>query len=168
MDMKNPRLNIDSFRSFFTTLFLVAFSVLCSASEKLNILFIAVDDLRPELKCYGVDYAISPNLDKFAQTAVTFENHYVQVPTCGASRYALLTGRSPSNSGAIRNNVFYTGKTAIRDNEFPGAQTMPELFRRSGYETILIGKISHTPDGRIFSYDGKGDGRRECPWHGTV
>ena len=163
MDMKDPRLNIDSFRSFFTTLFFVAFSVLCSASEKLNILFIAVDDLRPELKCYGVDYALSPNLDKFSQTAVTFENHYVQVPTCGASRYALLTGRSPSNSGAIRNNVFYTGKTAIRDNEFPGAQTMPELFRRSGYETILIGKISHTPDGRIFSYDGKGDGRREMP-----
>ena len=157
------RINLNGIRSLLTTLVVVSFSVACSATEKMNVLFIAVDDLRPELKCYGVDYALSPNLDHFSKSAVTFQNHYVQVPTCGASRYALLTGRSPSKSGALRNNVFYSGTTAIRNNELPGAQTMPELFRRSGYETILIGKISHTPDGRIFSYDGKGDGRREMP-----
>ena len=157
------RINLNGIRSLLTTLVVVSFSVASSATEKMNILFIAVDDLRPELKCYGVDYALSPNLDHFSKSAVTFQNHYVQVPTCGASRYALLTGRSPSNSGALRNNVFYSGTTAIKNNELPGAQTMPELFRRSGYETILIGKISHTPDGRIFSYDGKGDGRREMP-----
>lgn len=157
------RINLNGIRSLLTTLVIVSFSVACSATEKMNVLFIAVDDLRPELKCYGVDYALSPNLDHFSKSAVTFQNHYVQVPTCGASRYALLTGRSPSNSGALRNNVFYSGTTAIKNNELPGAQTMPELFRRSGYETILIGKISHTPDGRIFSYDGKGDGRREMP-----
>ena len=157
------RINLNGIRSLLTTLVVVSFSIACSATEKMNILFIAVDDLRPELKCYGVDYALSPNLDHFSKSAVTFQNHYVQVPTCGASRYALLTGRSPSNSGALRNNVFYSGTTAIKNNELPGAQTMPELFRRSGYETILIGKISHTPDGRIFSYDGKGDGRREMP-----
>ena len=90
MDKKYLTINIDDFSTLLTTMFLVTFSVLCSASEKLNILFIAVDDLRPELKCYGVDYALSPNLDKFAQTAVTFENHYVKVPTCGASRYLSL------------------------------------------------------------------------------
>ena len=157
------RINLNGIRSLLTTLVVVSFSVACSATEKMNVLFIAVDDLRPELKCYGVDYALSPNLDHFSKSAVTFQNHYVQVPTCGASRYALLTGRSPSKSGALRNNVFYSGTTAIRNNKLPGAQTMPELFRRSGYETILIGKISHTPDGRIFSYDGKGDGRREMP-----
>ena len=157
------RINLNGIRSLLTTLVVVSFSVASSATIKMNILFIAVDDLRPELKCYGVDYALSPNLDHFSKSAVTFQNHYVQVPTCGASRYALLTGRSPSNSGALRNNVFYYGTTAIKNNELPGAQTMPELFRRSGYETILIGKISHTPDGRIFSYDGKGDGRREMP-----
>ena len=157
------RINLNGIRSLLTTLVVVSFSVASSATIRMNILFIAVDDLRPELKCYGVDYALSPNLDHFSKSAVTFQNHYVQVPTCGASRYALLTGRSPSNSGALRNNVFYSGTTAIKNNELPGAQTMPELFRRSGYETILIGKISHTPDGRIFSYDGKGDGRREMP-----
>ena len=104
-----------------------------------NVLFIAIDDLRPELGCYGAHYAQTPSLDKFANSSVTFLKHYVQVATCGASRYALLTGRSPKNSGAMKNNALYAGATAIIEDELPGAQTMPELFRRSGYETILIG-----------------------------
>ncbi len=60
-----------------------------------NVLFIAIDDLRPELGCYGVKAAQSPNLDRFAESAVVFDRHYVQVATCGASRYALLTGAAP-------------------------------------------------------------------------
>ncbi len=128
-----------------------------------NVLFIAIDDLRPELGCYGAHYAQTPFLDTFAESSVTFLKHYVQVATCGASRYALLTGRSPKHSGAMKNNALYAGATAIKDDALPGAQTMPELFRRSGYETILIGKISHTADGRVFAYDGKGDGRPEVP-----
>ena len=128
-----------------------------------NILFIAIDDLRPELGCYGAHYARTPHLDAFAKTSVTFLKHYVQVATCGASRYALLTGRSPKNSGAMQNNALYGGSTSISRVELPGAQTMPELFRRSGYETVLIGKISHTADGRVFAYNGKGDGRPEIP-----
>ncbi len=128
-----------------------------------NVLLIAVDDLRPELGCYGAGHAQTPSLDAFATTAVTFARHYVQVPTCGASRYALLTGRSPANSGALGNSALYRGATAIVAEQQPGAQTMPELFRRSGYRTVLIGKISHTADGRVFAYDGKGDGRPELP-----
>lgn len=168
MEKKNNRMYSNEMRleiiRFIITSIILTFSVAFSvASEKPNILFIAVDDLRPELGCYGVNYALSPNLDEFAKTAVTFRNHYVQVPTCGASRYALLTGRSPSNSGAMQNHAFHGGKTAIQDKQLPGAQTMPETFRRSGYETVLIGKISHTADGRVFSYNGKGDGRHEMP-----
>ncbi len=128
-----------------------------------NILFIAIDDLRPELGCYGAQYAKTPHLDSLAKTSVTFLKHYVQVATCGASRYALLTGRSPKNSGAMKNHALYSGATAIRQEKLPGAQTMPELFRRSGYETVLIGKISHTADGRVFAYDGKGNGHPEVP-----
>ena len=89
--------------SFISLIYLTSLSV---ASEKPNILFISVDDLRPELGCYGVNYAKSPNIDQFAKTAVTFRNHYVQISTCGASRYALLTGRSPINSKAFKNNSF--------------------------------------------------------------
>ena len=168
MEKKNSKINSNKIGSEIIRLMVVSiilnFSIASSiASEKLNVLFIAVDDLRPELGCYGVNYALSPNLDKFANTSVIFRNHYVQVSTCGASRYALLTGRSPNNSGAMQNNALHGGRTAIQDKQLPGAQTMPELFRRSGYETVLIGKISHTADGRVFSYNGKGDGRHEMP-----
>ncbi|MEX1224802.1 MAG: sulfatase, partial [Pirellulales bacterium] len=114
----------------------------------------------PELGCYGVGAAQSPRIDRFAESAVLFERHYVQVATCGASRYALLTGRSPANSGVTRNNNALYG---LATEQQPGAQSLPELFRRSGYQTVCIGKISHTPDGRVFEYNGKGDGRPELP-----
>ena len=128
-----------------------------------NVLFLAIDDLRPELACYGVPDARTPNLDRLAAEGVRFTQHYVQVPTCGASRYALLTGRSPAHSRALGNGALYNGRTAIDAVQHPGAQTLPELFRRSGYRTILIGKISHTADGRVFAYNGRGDGRMEVP-----
>ncbi len=158
------------------TVFVCLFVLLCSFDltslraqmpgaehNKYNVLFIAIDDLRTELGCYGLPYVDSPNLDQLARQGVLFKNHFVQVPTCGASRYALLTGRSPFYSGANGNGAFSGGRSALKRNEREGAQTMPELFRRSGYETVCIGKISHSPDGRVFAYDGTGDGRHEMP-----
>ncbi|MFT4539480.1 MAG: arylsulfatase A-like enzyme [Planctomycetota bacterium] len=127
-------------------------------------MFIAVDDLRPELGCYGVREALTPNIDRLAASGVLFTRHYVQVPTCGASRYALLTGRSPAHSGVRRgNDAFYRGASALHAEQQIGAQSLPESFRRNGYRTIGIGKISHTPDGRVYAYDGSGDGRDELP-----
>ncbi|MFG0334529.1 MAG: sulfatase-like hydrolase/transferase, partial [Maioricimonas sp. JB049] len=135
-----------------------------AAEPPRNVLFIAVDDLRPELGCYGTEHAITPNLDRLARRSLLFANHFVQVPTCGASRYALLTGRSPASSGVTANNhAFYRGSSALNSDQQPAAQSLPELFRRSGYETVSIGKISHTADGRVFAYDGSGDGRDEMP-----
>ena len=57
-----------------------------------NVLLICVDDLRPELKSFGVDYIQSPNIDRLAASGRAFHNHYVNAPTCGASRYTMLTG----------------------------------------------------------------------------
>ena len=133
-------------------------------TNRYNVLFIAIDDLRPELGCYGVGYVRTPNIDRLASQGVLFRNHFVAVPTCGASRYALLTGRDPANSGVRRgNNALFAGATALSQEQQPGAQSMPELFRRSGYRTVLIGKLSHTADGRVYAYDGTGDGRHELP-----
>lgn len=129
----------------------------------MNVLFLAVDDLRPELGCYGVDYAQSPNIDALAARSLTFNHHFVQVSTCGASRYALLTGRSPVVTGAIVNDAFTRNATKLNPRLLDGAQTFPELFRRSGYRTVCIGKISHSPDGRVFNYDGSGEGQIEVP-----
>ncbi|MCM8537214.1 MAG: sulfatase [Lentisphaeraceae bacterium] len=148
------------------TIFLIFIAfALCSSAENnnYNVLFIAVDDLRPELGCYGVDYAQSPHLDSFAKEAVLFNRHYVQVPTCGASRFALLTGRSPKVTKALGNAALYKGKNALDHNYSQKAQSLPEVFKRSGYKTACIGKISHQPDGRVFAYNGKGDGKPELP-----
>jgi arylsulfatase A-like enzyme len=129
-----------------------------------NVLFIALDDLRPELGCYGVKDAKSPRMDGLAAEGVVFTRHYAPAPTCGVSRYALLTGRCPGRSGVTAGNeALYSGKAALSPELLAGAQSMPELFRRSGYRTVCLGKISHTPDGRVYAYDGTGDGRPELP-----
>lgn len=133
------------------------------ANNRYNVLFIAVDDLNTQLGCYGFDDVQTPHIDKLAASGITFKNHFVMIPTCGASRYALLTGLDAKQSGATSNAAFHQGQSALSQQERLGAQTLPELFRRSGYHTTLIGKISHSPDGKVFAYNGKGDGRPELP-----
>jgi arylsulfatase A-like enzyme len=143
---------------------LTAVNVTVAQDGPPNVLFIAVDDLRTELGCYDLPYVDSPNLDRLASQGVLFRNHFVQVPTCGASRYALLTGRSPRNSGVTRaNHAFYRGPSALASDGNLAAQSLPETFRRNGYQTICIGKLSHTADGRVYEYNGQGDGRPEMP-----
>lgn len=170
LSLHQPKIKRHFSKESFRALLLVSIAGLyfvcpsfASAQQK-NVLFIAVDDLRPELGCYGSQMASTPHIDKFAQRSMMFRQHFVQVPTCGASRYALLTGRSPASSGVTTGNAAaYQGRTAFSTKELAGAQTMPELFRRNQYHTILIGKISHTADGLVYEYNGTGDGRRELP-----
>ena len=57
-------------------------------TNRFHVLFIAVDDLRPELGCYGAEYVQTPHIDSLAQGGVTFLSHFSAVPTCGASRSA--------------------------------------------------------------------------------
>lgn len=113
-------------------------------SEKPNILLICVDDLRPELGCYGVDYISSPHIDGLAARGTIFKRHYVQAPTCGASRYTLLTGRyGGSGNGAL----FDRARQIQKD---PGAvpASLPAWFRENGYTTVAVGKVSHHPGGK--------------------
>jgi arylsulfatase A-like enzyme len=119
--------------------------------ERLNILFIAIDDLRPELNCYGQKHIISPNIDKLAAEGTLFQNHFVSVPTCGASRHSLLTGRRPQSLAHISNEAsakLISGKT---EAEMP--ETFIHQLRRQGYYTVGIGKISHYPDGHVYGYE---------------
>lgn len=114
-----------------------------SAATKPNVLFIAIDDLRPELGCYGEQHMLTPNLDKLATQGRLFNHHYVQVPTCGASRFAMLTGRYPRQVAALGNNAFVLApKTAPAE-----VYSLPMLFKQNGYTTVSLGKITHSPDG---------------------
>ena len=75
---------------------------LWSEEQRPNVLLICVDDLRPELACYGATHVQSPAIDALASQGVLFARHYVQAPTCGASRFALLTGNyGPAGNGAL-------------------------------------------------------------------
>ena len=67
-------------------------------SKKPNVLFIIVDDLRPELGCYGKSQVISPNIDKLSNTGMTFNRAYCNIPVCGASRASILTGLRPNSN----------------------------------------------------------------------
>ena len=107
--------------------------------EKPNILFIAVDDLRPELGCYGHLQIKSPNIDKLAAEGLSFINAYCNVPVCGASRASLLTGIRPSM------NRFVTWFTYAQDDA-PDAISLPEYFKNNGYYTLSLGKVFHHID----------------------
>ena len=112
-------------------------SVLQKKSKtKPNILFIAVDDLRPELGCYDHKWIHSPNIDKLAADGFVFNRAYCQVPVCGASRASLLTGLRPTPER------FLDYKTAV-DTDTPGAMTLPEEFKKNGYHCISNGKVFH-------------------------
>ncbi|GAB5406232.1 MAG: sulfatase [Aureliella sp.] len=108
-----------------------------------NVLLICVDDLRPELACYGKDYIHSPNIDKLASEGCLFERHFVQAPTCGASRFAMLTG----NYGGASNGALFQRAKAIADGKTV-SESMPAWFRGRGYRTVSVGKVSHHPGGR--------------------
>lgn len=115
-----------------------------------NILFIAVDDLRPELGCFGNEIIKSPKIDKLAATGHLFKNHYVAVPTCGASRHALLTGLYPRTKRHLRNSITAEVLTNLPEKENP--ETFIHHLKRNGYYTIGIGKITHNPDGHVYGY----------------
>ena len=105
-------------------------------SARPNILFIAVDDLRPELACYGKQHIHSPNIDRLAQSGILFERAYCMVPTCGASRASLLTGIRPTK------NRFINYLTRA-EKDAPGITTFNSHFRQHGYYTVSLGKIFH-------------------------
>lgn len=116
-------------------------SVSAAERSRPNVLFLAIDDLRTDLAALGVAHARTPELDAFAKTARVFSRHYVHVPTCGASRCALLRGRYPSLPAHVTNN-------AIRNTHADWAsRSLPALFHQQGYRTLALGKISHYPGG---------------------
>ena len=112
--------------------------------QKPNILLICVDDLRPELGCYGANSVKTPNIDLLAARGRIFTHHYVQAPTCGASRCALLTGRyGPAGNEAL---MQLAKRRLAKPESVP--PSLPEYFRSNGYTTVSVGKVSHYPGGR--------------------
>ncbi|MFK7769051.1 MAG: sulfatase [Mariniblastus sp.] len=104
-----------------------------------NILFIAIDDLRPELGCYGSPIAQTPTMDKLASQGLLFNRAYCQEAICRPSRASLMTGTRPETTGLFHNYV------ALRELK-PNVLTLPQHFIANGYETAYCGKIFHNGD----------------------
>jgi uncharacterized sulfatase len=107
-----------------------------AAAKPMNVLFITIDDLRPELASYKVDGIRTPHIDRFAAKGLQFNAAYCQYPVCNPSRSSLLTGKRPDELGILSNKV------ALR-TKWPDLVTLPQLFRNNGYFTAGLGKLFH-------------------------
>ena len=132
--------------SFILLGILIPFSPIGATVGKPNILFIAVDDLRPELGCYGSEVVLSPNIDRLASVGTVFERAYCQVPVCGASRASLMTGMYPTAERFVR---YY----ARADVDAPGVPDLPSWLRRHDYTAIGNGKIYHDWNDSKYSWN---------------
>jgi arylsulfatase A-like enzyme len=101
-----------------------------------NVLFLSMDDLKPELGCYGSEFVKTPNIDRLAGRGVLFDHHYVQQAVCGPSRASMFSGLRPDTTKV------WDLKHTCRE-ECPQAFTMQEYFKKNGYETAGAGKIMH-------------------------
>lgn len=126
-------------------LFLTGFACCCvlmfsnpvkAATDRPNILLIAVDDLRPALGCFGDTTAVTPEIDRLAARGMTFSKAYCQLAVCSPSRLSLLTGLRPDTIKV------WDLQTHFRET-VPDAVTLPQHFRDHGYHTRSIGKIFH-------------------------
>jgi arylsulfatase A-like enzyme len=114
------------------------------AADKMNVLMIAVDDLRPQLGCYGDPVVKSPAIDQLASRGVLFQRAYCQQAVCSPSRTSLLTGLRPDTTR------IYDLETHFRKT-VPNAVTLPEHFKKNGYHTQGLSKIYHLDDPQSWS-----------------
>ncbi len=105
-------------------------------TPKLNVLFIAADDLRCDLACYGNPEVKTPNLDRLAARGRLFTRAYCQQALCNPSRASFMTGLRPDHTGVYNLTDHFR-------KEQPDIITLPELFKQNGYEAVGIGKIYH-------------------------
>ena len=124
-----------------------------SQPRRPNVLFIVVDDLRPQLGCYGRTQTLSPNIDGLAASGVTFTRAFCQIPVCGASRASLLKGARPTRERFIN---YYSW--ACKD--MPEAVSLPAHFKQCGYATSSVGKVYHHNEDETESWS-------VAPWRPT-
>ncbi len=135
--MKNLLLSIAAALVFITSV---------HAADKPNVLFIAVDDLRPELGCYGNTLVKTPNIDRIAARGIVFNKAYCQQAVCSPSRTAIMTGLRPDVTKV------WDLETHFRVAQ-PECITLPQHFKASGYHCAALNKIFHKgfEDGRSWN-----------------
>ena len=110
-----------------------------AVKKKPHILFISIDDMRPEIGSYGADLAKTPNIDKLAQQGIRFNKAYAQQAICGPSRASVMTGMRPDTIEVTHNYLKFRHK--IKD-----VVTIPQHFMNNGYNASYVGKLFHHGD----------------------
>ena len=108
--------------------------MLAQEIKKPNILFIAIDDLKPILGCYGDKLIKTPNIDRLAKMGTVFQSNYCQQAVCGPSRVSIMTGKRPDYTQV------WDLKTQMRDIN-PDIVTLPQFLITQGYTTQGLGKV---------------------------
>ena len=114
----------------------LAAASLPAATPRPNVLFFAVDDLRPEFGAYGAPHVRSPNLDRLAGRGVTFLRAYCQQAVCSPSRSSVMTGARPDSTKVWDLETHF--RTAM-----PDVVTLGQHFKNHGYFVQGMGKIFH-------------------------
>lgn len=116
--------------------FLSDSAVSAADAKRPNVLFLIADDLNNKLGCYGEPQAKTPHIDRLAERGVRFDRAYCTFPLCGPSRNSFLTGLYPNSTGILANSQVFR-------QTIPTQQSMPQVFRNSGYFAGRIGKLYH-------------------------
>ena len=132
-----------------------------AAPARPNVLFIAIDDLRPELSCYGDTLVKSPNIDRLAASGLLFERAYCQQAVCSPSRTSLLTGLRPDSTHVYDLTTHF--RTTV-----PDVVTLPQHFKNNGYVTAWWGKLFHANLLDPISWTRQGQQMEPANWRAYV
>ncbi|XP_039622200.1 iduronate 2-sulfatase isoform X2 [Polypterus senegalus] len=105
-------------------------------TDRLNVLLILADDLRPSLGCYGDTVVKSPNIDQLASKSMIFQNAFAQQAVCAPSRTSFLTSRRPDTTRLYDFNSYWR----VHAGNYT---TLPQYFKSNGYITMSVGKVFH-------------------------
>ncbi len=130
---------IGAYLLFFSTNLLAQAQITPHANHptnKLNFVYIIIDDLRTELNTYGLGEMKTPHIDQLASEGVLFEKSFSNVATCGASRSSIMTGLYPTKTR-------FTHWYSRMDKHASGIITLAEQLKNNGYHTQSLGKVNH-------------------------
>ncbi|MDO8540500.1 MAG: sulfatase [Opitutaceae bacterium] len=105
-----------------------------AAAERPNILWFIVDDMSPNLSCYGEKLIETPNVDRLAREGTRFKNAFTTTPVCSPCRSGFITGMYPTTIGSHHHR---SGRGVEKIRLPAGVAPVPKLFQDAGYYTCI-------------------------------
>lgn len=113
--------------------------------ERPNVLWISVEDISPDLGCYGDAYAVTPNLDRFAAEGVRYDACFAHMGVCAPARSGIITGMYPTHIGTNHMRCKGVPPAAVR--------CFTEYLRTAGYCCTNRSKTDYQFDSPVTAWD---------------